>query len=93
MFETLATFHLLMSALNAVAPLNACNPSRALKGHAPHQPRRSVQRMVHAAPSGQECVQRYVLALDHRDAAQLRRLGGRRLERVSVLFTYDRVCG
>jgi hypothetical protein len=55
MFETLATFHLLMSALNAVAPENACEQSRALKEPAPHQPRAptSVQRMVHATSSGQ----------------------------------------
>jgi hypothetical protein len=53
------------------------------------EPRRvSPVRSVQSA----ECVWSEVLALDHRDAVQLRRLGGRRPERDALPFTYYRLC-
>ncbi len=82
-----AVFQAPMFALNAVASLNACGPSRTL-AKSPRrispEPRRSVQCIVHNASSEwAECVRSDAVALDDLDAAQLRRLGGRKLARAS----------
>ncbi len=67
-----AVFQAPMSPLNTVASLNACEPSHTLAASAPT---RSVQCTVHAASSGPSVCGATLLALDHRDAAQLRQLG------------------
>jgi hypothetical protein len=76
--DTRSTFQLARFWLNADAKLNACGPSHTL-AKSPRrmspEPRRSDQCMVHAAPSGPEACGAMLLALDHRDAAQLRRFG------------------
>jgi hypothetical protein len=48
-------------------------------------PERSVRCTVHAAPSGPSACGAMLLALEHRDAAQLRRLDDGTPERVCVL--------
>jgi hypothetical protein len=63
-----AVFQAPMFALNVFAPQNACEPSRALKEHAPHQPRAPMVSPVNGARSVQwaECVRSEVQALEIR---------------------------
>jgi hypothetical protein len=72
-----AVFQAAMFALNAAAPLNAYKPSHTLskspRRRSP-EPRWSVQCMVPAVSSAPS-VRSEVLALDDRDAGQLRRWG------------------
>ncbi len=81
-----AVFQDPMFALNAVASLNACGPSRTL-AKSPRrispEPRQSVQCMARASVQWVKCVRSDAVALDDLDAAQLRRLGGRNPERAS----------
>jgi hypothetical protein len=77
-----AVFQAPMFWLNAVAPENACEPSQTLSkspNRISPEPRRSVRCItVHAGSSGPSACGAMLLVLDHRDAAQLRRLGGRK---------------
>ena len=63
-----AVFQDPMFWLNVLAPLNACEPSRALKEHAPHEPRAPTASPVHGTRSAQsaECVRSEVQALEIR---------------------------
>jgi hypothetical protein len=66
----------------------ATRSPRAL-AHEPGAPTGQVGALCTQRPA---CLVRAKRGASAGDAAQLRRLGGRRLEKVSVLFTYYRVC-
>jgi hypothetical protein len=83
-----------MFALNADAKQNACEPSHTLS-KSPRRMSPEPRRVspVHCARSVQwaECVRRYVLAFDGRDAAQLLPLGLAQNRRCASVISLVRI--